>query len=301
MPRPLAPALLLAIAAGSAGCGERRSAEPPATAEQRSEAPPKAARRDCPVEGDEPARGSVCIARWGPNWTYAFVYPPEAARIPALDSWLRSQAEEDLAREKDESDADGLGSLSRYAKEYAKENPEGRLFHERVYKVDSDLPALLALTEEISEYSGGAHGWFGFKALLWDKAGNRILKPEQLFSDAAAADAEIGALLCPALAEARRREAGGGGGSFSGRCPAPPYDFTLLAAGRKITTLKITFVELDGYAGGTNEIWVPVTERLRALVTERFREEFAVSASAPRACNSNVGCVAGTPPRPQPE
>jgi hypothetical protein len=285
MSRPLVLALLLTIAGG---CEGRRSGEPPAAAGQRSEPPPDAAKRDCPVQGSEPARGSVCIVKRGPNWTYAFVYPPEAARIPALDSWLRSQSEEDLSRERDENDADGLGALARYAKEYAKENPEGRLFSEKVYSVDSDLPALLALSKWTSEYSGGAHGWFAFETLLWDKAGNRVLKPEQLFSDAAAATAEIGALLCPVLAEARRREAARGGGGFSGPCAAPPYDFTLLAAGRQVTTLKITFTELDGYAGGTYEVHVPVTERLRALVTERFRTSFAVSASPARACNSNV-------------
>ena len=69
-------------------------------------------------------------------------------------------------------------------------------------------------------------------------------------------------------------------------------DFTLLAAGQRVTTLKITFTELDGYAGGTYEVYVPVTERLRALVAERFRSSFAVSSSPARACNSNLeDCV----------
>ena len=294
MSRPLALALLLTIAAG---CEERRSGEPPATAEQRSEPAPNAAKQDCPVEGDEPAKGSVCIAKRGPNWTYAFVYPPEAARIPALDSWLRSQSEEDLRTERDENDADGLGALARYAKE----NPEGRFFRETVYTLDADLPELLALSEATAEYSGGAHGWFAFDTLLWDKARNRKLEPEELFSDPAAADAEIQVQLCPILAEARRREAarGDGDGVFNGPCAEPPYNMTLPAAGRHATTLKVTFNELEGYAGGTYEVWVPVTPRLRALVAERFRAGFALSASPPRACNSNVGCVEGSPQRPQ--
>ncbi|MET1111897.1 MAG: hypothetical protein ABWX67_10270 [Allosphingosinicella sp.] len=298
MSRPLALALLVAIAAGSGGCEERRSGAPPATAERRSEPPPKSARRDCPVEGAEPARGSVCIARRGPNWTYAFVYPPEAARITALDSSLRSQAEEDLRGERDENDADGLGALARYAKEH----PEGRFFRETVYTLGSNLPALLALSEATAEYSGGAHGWYTFDTLLWDKARDRKLKPGELFSDPAAADAEIQVQLCPILAEARRREAarGGADGVFNGPCAKPPYNMTLLAAGRHATTLKVTFSELEGYAGGTYEVWVPVTGRLRALVAERFRESFALSASPPRACNSNVGCVDGRPGRPRP-
>lgn len=280
MSKPFALALLLAIGAGLGGCGERRP-----------EAAPKAAERACPTEGPEPAKGSVCIVKRGPNWTYAFVYPPEAARIPALDAWLRSQSKED---EGDHEDS--IGSLARYAKE----NPGGRFFHEKVYTLDSDLPALLALSKSTSQYSGGAHGWFVFETLLWDKAGNRILKPRELFSDAAAANAEIGAQLCPVLAEARRREAARGNGFFKGPCVAPPYDFTLLAAGRQVTTLKITFSELDGYAGGTYEVYVPVTERLRALVAERFRTSFAVSGSPARACNSNLDdCVVAGQAQPQ--
>jgi hypothetical protein len=298
MSRPLALALLLAIAAGSGGCEERRSGEPTATAEQRSESPPDAAKRDCPVEGAEPAKGSVCIARRGPNWTYAFVYPPEAARIPALDSWLRSQSEEYLRTERDENDADGLGSLARYGKEYAKENPEGRLFHEKVYSVDADLPALLALTKETSEYSGGAHGWFGFETLIWDKTRSRVLKPEALFSDPSAANAEIRRQLCPALIELRRRR----NSEFNGRCEEPPYDtMTLLAAGGRVARLKVTFSELDGYAGGTYSVDVPVTPRLLGLVAERFRAGFALSISPPRACNNEDDCVEGRSPGLQPD
>ncbi|HEX8124059.1 MAG TPA: hypothetical protein VF548_00585 [Allosphingosinicella sp.] len=281
MSRPLALPLLLAIGATLGGCGERRPEAAPTAA-------PRAAKRDCPTRGAEPAKGSVCIARRGPNWTYAFVYPPEAARIPALDSWLRSQSKAEMRQEWNENDADGLGALSRYAKEH----PEGRFFHEKVYTLDSDLPGLLSLSKSTSEYSGGAHGWYVFETLLWDKAGNRMLEPEALFSDPAAANSEIGAQLCPVLAEARRREAARGGGFFRGPCTPPPYDFTLLGAGGQVTTLKITFNELDGYAGGTYEVHLPVTERLRALVAKRFRTSFAVSGSPARACNSNLDdCV----------
>lgn len=282
MSKPLALALLLAVGAGSSGCGDRRS-----------EAALGAAERDCPVEGSKPARGSVCIAKRGPNWTYAFVYPPEAARIPALDSWLRSQAKAD---EGDHEES--IGSLARYAKD----NPDGRFFHEQVFKVDADLPALLALSKETSAYTGGAHGWFGFETLLWDKTRNRPLKHKDLFRDLSAANAEIRDRLCPILAESRRHEAARGGGTFDGPCTEPPYEtLTLLAPGGRVTELKVTFSGLDGYAGGTYEVYVPVTPRLLALVGERFRPGFALSDSPPRACNSNVGCVDGRPSGSQPQ
>jgi hypothetical protein len=294
MSKPVALALLLAIGFASGGCGKRRSAEPPATAEQRPEPPSGAARRDCPVEGPQPAKGSVCIARRGPNWTYAFVYPSEAARIPALQSWLRNQAEDDLRTEREENDGDGLGALSRYAKEH----PEDRFFRETVYTSDSDLSGLLALTGETSEYSGGAHGWFGFQTLLWDKTRDRKLELGELFSDPLAASTEMRDELCPALNELRRSR----NSMFNGRCEEPPYEtMTLLAEGGRVTRLKVTFNELEGYAGGVYTAYVPVTRRLLGLVAERFRADFAFSPSPPKACNNDEDCVEKRPlgPRPQ--
>jgi hypothetical protein len=280
MSKPLALALFLTIGASSSGCGQRPS-----------EGPPIAARRDCPTESAEPDKGSVCIVKRGPNWTYAFVYPAEAARIPTLDAWLRSRSKED---EGDHEES--IGSLAAYAKQ----NPKGRFYRETVYTLDSNLPALVALSQVTSSYTGGAHGWFVFETLLWDKTRNRKLEYKDLFSDLSAANAEIRVQLCPILAESRRSEAarGGGDGVFNGPCADPPYNMTLLAADGRVTTLKVTFTELEGYAGGTYEVWVPVTPRLLALVAERFRPGFALSASPPRACNSNVGCDEGRPPRP---
>jgi hypothetical protein len=273
MSKPLALALLAAIGASSGGCGERRP-----------EAPPAAAVRDCPTESSEPDKGSVCIAKRGPNWTYAFAYPAEAARIPALDGWLRSQSKAD---EGDHEES--IGSLAAWAKQ----NPDGQFHLERVYTLDSDLPALLALSKMTSSYTGGAHGWFAHEALLWDKSRNRVLKTDELFSDSSAANAEIRDQLCPALNELRRSRSS----EFAGRCEEPPYHtMTLLAAGGRVTTLKVTFAELEGYAGGTYMAYVPVTRRLLDLVAERFRAGFALSASPPRACNNDVDCVERRPP-----
>jgi hypothetical protein len=73
----------------------------------------------------------------------------------------------------------------------------------------------------------------------------------------------------------------------------------LLADGGRVTRLKVTFNELEGYAGGTYMVYVPVTRRLLGLVTERFRAAFALSTSPPRACNNDVDCLEGSTLRPQ--
>lgn len=281
MPKPLALALLLAIGAGLNGCADWGPQGAPAAA----------AEPDCPVKGSKPAKGSMCIGKTGPNWTYAFVYPAEAARIPALDAWLRNESKED---EGDHEDSIGLLAA------HAKKDPESRHYKERVYTLDSDLPALLALSKINSSYSGGAHGWFWFESLLWDKTRDRRLEYQELFSDFLAADAEIRGQLCPILAESRRRLAARGGTTFDGPCAEPAYEtLTLIAPGGRVTALKMIFNGLDGYAGGTYEIYVPVSRRLLALVADRFRADFALSDSTPRACNSNLGCVDGRPQAPR--
>lgn len=278
MPNPLALALLLMIGAASSGCAERRSGGPPAPAE-----------RDCPTQTPQPDKSGVCIAKRGPNWTYAFAYPAEAARIPALDAWLRSQSKED---EGDHEES--IGSLAAWAKK----NPDGQFHLERVYTLDSEIPALLALSKTTSSYTGGAHGWFANEALLWDKSRNRPLKYDELFSDPSAANMEIRDQLCPALNELRRSRNRG----FDGRCEEPPYyTVTLLATGGRVSSLKVTFTELEGYAGGTYMVYVPVTRRLLDLVAERFRAGFALSASPPRACHNDVDCVERRPRQPQPQ
>ena len=280
MSKPLPFALLLAIGVNASGCGEPRRDGPPA----KAEGPSAAAERACPVDGVPPVKGSVCIAKRGPNWTYAFVYPPEAARIPALDAWLRNESKAD---EGDHEES--IGSLAAWAKR----NPDGRFNFERAYTLDMETPALLALSKMTSSYTGGPHGWFAHTALLWDKTRNRVLKYEELFSDPSAANAEIRDQLCPGLIELRRSN----NSEFNGRCEEPPYDtVTLLAAGGRVTTLKVTFNELDGYAGGTYMVYVPVTRRLLDLVAERFRADFALSPSPPRACNNDVDCVEKRPP-----
>ena len=276
MSKPLALALLLATGAGSGGC-----------AEQRPQGVSGEVKGDCPTERFEADKGGVCIAKRGPNWTYAFAYPAEAARIPALDAWLRSESKGD--------EGDREGGIGRLAA-YAKQNRDGQFNLERVYRLDSDVPALLALSKTTSSYTGGPHGWFSYETLLWDKVRNRALKHEELFSDPSAANSEIRDRLCPVLIELRRSRKP----TFNGRCEEPPYyGVALLADGGRVTRLKVTFNELEGYAGGTYMVYVPVTRRLLGLVTERFRAAFALSTSPPRACNNDVDCLEGSTLRPQ--
>lgn len=239
----------------------------------------------CAMEtlGFVPRAGDVCVPRSGPNWTFAFAYPAAAARIPALDALLRGLGAEA------ESDLETLVA-------YAADHPELRLSHEEAYVVDVDRPELLALSFAIAHHSGGPHGWYRNGALLWDRRSNREVEFGELFTDSGAAFAEVAALLCPVLAEARRRVSGRAGGEYGGQCPGPPYAVGLRAGSTGgVDTLTIVFDELDGYAGGEYRIALPVTSRLVALLREAYRPAFRPSAASPTACNPNLPerCVLG--------
>jgi hypothetical protein len=101
----------------------------------------------------------------------------------------------------------------------------------------------------------------------------------------------MGAALCPPLQEARRRNFEDHGGSWGGGdpCPGPPYLTALVAAPDGIVrTIVVSLGEVDGRAGGSYAVSLPVTERLRGLVRPQFRDAFGVSSARVIAYNSNV-------------
>ena len=232
----------------------------------------------CPVQDPAFVRGpgDRCFGEAGPNYAFAFAYPAQAARIPALDALLRGRKAL-AARE--------LPSLAGLARE----RPGWRFHDEAIYRVDADVPPLLALSFETSNYYGGAHGDYGGGTLIWDKAANRAIAFGALFRDRASAFAEVARLFCPEFNRERRANFERGGGRVVDRCPVPPYHPALVVGrGGRIASLRLSFVQHDGYAGGSYRVDIPVTASLIALLKLRFRAAFSVSDAAPRACNPNV-------------
>lgn len=232
----------------------------------------------CPVQDPAFVRapGDRCFGEAGPNHAFAFAYPAAAARIPALDALLRGRKEM-AARD------------FRRLADHARAHPGQRFHEEAVYRADADLPELLALSFETSNYQGGAHGDYGGGTLIWDKAAGRPIAFGALFRDRRAAFAEVARLFCPPFNEVRRRSFERGGGRVADRCSEPPYHPALVAGrGGRIASLRLLFVQHDGYAGGSYRVDIPVTARLIALLKPRFRAAFSASDAAPRACNPNV-------------
>jgi len=228
-------------------------------------------------EKDRVAGPATCSVQAGANWHFRFSYPAAAGRIPRL------KAHFDLERRKKEEAFQPLIA-------YAAEHPEtADFFEEADYLLDANRPELIALSFRVSEYSGGAHGLSGGGTLLWDKAADREIENSNLFTDSSAAMRELARVHCPMLARARAAEAEASGGFNRSPCPKPPYEAALLATpDGRINTLKITYHELDGYAGGEYAAFIPVSPQLLGMIQQRYKGAFALSSEPSRVCNANL-------------
>ena len=224
----------------------------------------------CPLQS--PAAAELrCSAETGPNWTFAFAWPVAAPRLPGLEREMEAR------RAQARADAETIPA-------YAAGHPDGRFHYEQAFALDANRPELIALSATTDSYSGGAHGWYAFDTLLWDPAADRRLGLYELFSDAPAGRAELERQLCPALLEVRRARV-----SFRGGCDGAPEDAALVASGDgQIDTLRVRYAELDGYAGGGYEVFLPVTPAFIAALDERFRPAFRGSSAPALGCNTSV-------------
>jgi hypothetical protein len=82
---------------------------------------------------------TVCIVRDAPGYSFRFTYPRAAAHVPGMDAVLREQATETEAR---------------LAAEAATGAHDGPLRSESHYRLDADLPEIIAVTGTIDAYDG---------------------------------------------------------------------------------------------------------------------------------------------------
>ena len=200
----------------------------------------------------------------------------EAAAVPQLVERFRAAMEKTKA-----------GLLSSATADKAERDRQGFPFNEYSsstdYKTTGQSVRLLSLQVDIAAYTGGAHGNYGTKGLLWDRWAAKDLMVADLF----AASDNMGRLLtqpwCDALNKARAEKRGepiGGGGMFD-ECP-------------KLSEISIIPTDKDGngkferwvlvadpyvagpYVEGSYEIELPVTGDLISAIRSDYRENFEV-------------------------
>jgi len=203
-------------------------------------------------------------------------WSPEVAAVPQLVARFTSAMDKNKAE-----------LLSNAREDKAYRDKEGYPFNGYTsstdYKTAGQSARLLSLRMDIAAYTGGAHGNYGTKGLIWDRSENKDLALAGLFAAPGNMDRLLTQPWCDALNKARETKRGepvGGGGTFD-ECP-------------KLTDISIVPTDKDGngkferlvlvadpyvagsYAEGDYEVELPVGADLIAALRSDYRDSFEV-------------------------
>ena len=211
------------------------------------------------------------LLSWHVGW------PAEVSAIPALLAAIRDPALKNKA-----------SLLKTAAEDKADRTKRGYPFNAYESSLEvavaGDSAALLSLTSDWFEYTGGAHPNHGTKAILWDRKSNRIVTLGSLFTNGAGAlDALLRKDYCAALDEQRAKNRG----PEESKDPADMFntcpkfsELALIPEGRPGRPFGNVMVHADPYVAGPyvegdSDIALPVTAALVAALKPEYRENFA--------------------------
>ena len=144
-----------------------------------------------------------------------------------------------------------------------------------------ETPRLLSLRNDTYQFTGGAHGNSGTKAILWDRKLNKQIDFSALFRTGSGYLATLRGPYCRALnAERKKRRQGEQLGGEFDQCPAFS-ELTLMPAdprrkGRFNQVLIVADPYVAGpYVEGSYDISLPVNPALLAKLTPDYRGSFA--------------------------
>lgn len=238
---------------------------------------------DVAEKAQSPATGTdkavpVAFERETESFAFSYDYPAEAAALSGLARVLEADREKALAE---------LQTQSAEAKKDAAENdyPFNPHMLGISWKVTGESAELLAMVGEISSFSGGAHGNTGYEALIWDKAANRRIALDAVFTDMASALEPIRQPYCDALNADRRERRGEYAGEpddMFNTCP--PFSELVLvpyAGGdggfNRMMIIAAPYVA-GPYAEGAYDISVALPGPLLERIKPEYRKAFVATA-----------------------
>lgn len=209
------------------------------------------------------------------DYKFTYSYPTQAARIPALRSWLEAD------KAKLRASIAGDAAEGRRA---ARRNgfPFNQYEAQKSWKVVTDTPRFLSLSGDVYSFTGGAHGNPGSLALVWDKAAGRRLDPKAMFVSVAALQAAVTQPYCAKLNAERtaRRGTPPSGDDMFGKCPGIGDLTVLLGSSDRNRIDRIGFIAdpyvAGPYAEGAYEVTLPVTPAVLRAVNPAYRASFAI-------------------------
>ena len=210
--------------------------------------------------------------------SYEFSYPAQVGAQPALAAQLEREAQ----RVKSEMTA---GAKEFQADAKANDFPFHQHSYSAEWKVVADLPDYLSLSQDFSTYTGGAHGMYGLKGYVWDKANQRGFDSAELFVDPEILNETMGGSVCAALnkeREKRRGEPVVAKDDFFSGCPGLDEATILVGSSNHKTFDRITVwfgpYVAGPYAEGAYELDFPMTQAMLGAVKPAYRTAFSAKS-----------------------
>ena len=269
---PLASAVL--VLAACSGSAPDKAPQPTATA---TSAAPQASVAPTEVPAALPSAKPVAITDSTPLYEFNYVYPAQAAAIPALAGWFRI----DAAKQK-------RGLIVQAKQGQAEAKADKRTYypygHSTKWAVVTDIPGWLSLSAERWESMGGAHPNPWQEGLVWDKRIGIRHRGTDFFLSHAALSAAIRAPFCAALNKQRAEKRGAPVDPKSkdqfDECIDPAAQTVILGSTDKQHFTRIGILvdpyNAGPYAEGNYEVTLPVTQAVLKAIKPQFRSAFAV-------------------------
>ncbi len=265
----------LALTAACNGTADDSIAETPATNGAGTTGSPAPA---ATASAGATASGARTVSEETDDFVFDYAYPAEAGNIPELARLLDRMLErsrETLARQAAEAREDARGNGF----------PYNKFSNSIEWQVVADLPGWLSLSGEIASYTGGAHGNYGMRSLIWNKQAGEAMRGIELFTSPRALGEALGDRYCEAL-EALRIERGTAvevseAGEESVFPACPPIDELVVLVG---SSDGEQFDRLSLYAGpyvagafaeGAYQVDLAIDQAVLGVVKPRYREAFS--------------------------
>jgi hypothetical protein len=222
------------------------------------------------------SNGARTVSEQTDDFLFEYAYPSEAGRIPELAALLDKR----LARNREDLARDAVE-----ARREARSNgfPYNKHSFTSEWKVVADLPGWLSLSEDVSTYTGGAHGNYTMQSLVWDKKAGKALAGIALFASPAALAEALGDKFCDGLDRERAERRGAPIAEDSedqfDQCPGLDEIEVLLGSSNRRTFNRLTLYAgpyvAGSYAEGAYEVNINVDRAILAAVKPEYRDAFS--------------------------
>ena len=221
--------------------------------------------------------GARTVSEETDDFVFDYAYPADPGHIPELAELLGRRL--DAARAE-------IAGQSADAREAAHEDgfPFNKFSSGTKWQVVADTPGFLSLSSSMTSYTGGAHGIYGYDALVWDRENAVPLEPDDFFTSLDALDDVLSGPFCEVLNReraVRRGEAVEEGSQDMFDLCVPLRDTTLLLGSSSGQAFNRIGVQIGPYvagpyAEGSYEFTFPVTAQVLDVVKDDYRSAFAV-------------------------